>query len=127
MCCPRHMDRVNNEQGLKLKSGWLAILNNEKQLLSNTRNVNNINRVRAAVHRHASRKKKGIERHADCSSNKMKEDEQALQDISACLTEFKCDPFDQTDQTLRSFQSGIPASDTLAADLKSARRIARAK
>ena len=30
-------------KGSKLKSGWLAILNNEKQLLSNAQNVNNIN------------------------------------------------------------------------------------
>jgi len=44
-------------KGSKLKSGWLAILNNEKQLLSNTRNVNNINRVRRAVHQHANRKR----------------------------------------------------------------------
>jgi len=34
-------------KGSKLKSGWLAILNNEKQVLSNNRNVNNVNRVRA--------------------------------------------------------------------------------
>ena len=33
-------------KGSKLKSGWLAILKNEKQLLSNTRNVNNVKQVR---------------------------------------------------------------------------------
>jgi len=44
-------------KGSKLKSGWLAILNSEKQLLSNTRNVNNINRVRRAVHHHANCKR----------------------------------------------------------------------
>ena len=108
-------------KGSKLKSGWLAILNNEKQLLSNTRNVNNINWVRKMVHRHANRKKQGKGKHADCSSSKMKKDEQAVQDISACLTEFKCDPFDHTNKTLRSLQSGIPASDALAADLNSAK------
>lgn len=107
-------------KGSKLKSGWLTILNNEKQLLSNTQNVNNINRVRAAVHRHGNCKGRGTEKHADCSSSKMRKDEQAVKDISACLTEFKCDPFDSANQTLRSLQSGIPASETLAADLKSA-------
>ena len=61
----------------------LAILNNEKQLLSNTRNVNNINRVRRAVHHHANRKRQGKGRHADCSLSKMKKDEQAVQDISS--------------------------------------------
>ena len=73
-------------KGFKLKSGWLAILNNEKQLLSNTRNVTNINRVRRAVHHHANRKRQGKGRHADCSSSKMKKYEQAVQDISSCLT-----------------------------------------
>jgi len=69
--------------------------------------------------RHANRKRQGKGRHADCSLSKMKKDEQAVQDISSCLSEFKCDPFDHTNQTLRSLQSGIPASDALAADLDS--------
>jgi len=107
--------------GSKLNSDWLAILNNEKQLLSNTRNVNNINRVRASVKLHANRKNESSMKHADCSLSHVKRDEQAIQDISACLVEFKCDPFDRTDPTLRSLQSGIPASDMLAADLKSAK------
>ena len=108
-------------KGSKLKSGWLAILNNEKQLLSNTRNVNNVNRVRASVHRHADSKKQAKGKHADSSSSKMKKDEQAIQDMNACLTEFKCNPFYHTNQTLRSLQSGILASEVLAADLKSAK------
>lgn len=70
-------------KGSKLKSGWLAILNNEKQLHSNTRNVNNVNQVRTTVHRHAKRKKQVKGKHADCSSSKMKKDEQATQDINA--------------------------------------------
>ena len=57
----------------------------------------------------------------------MKEDEQAVHDISSCLNEFKCDPFDHTNQTLRSLQSGIPASDALAADLESAKEDGRSK
>ena len=34
---------------------------------------------------------------------------------------FKCDPFDETDQILRSLQSGMPASELLVSDLKSAK------
>ena len=64
-------------KGSKPKSGWLAILNNEKQLLSNTWNVNNINRVRSAVHQHANCMKQGKGKHADCSSSKIMKDEQA--------------------------------------------------
>ena len=89
--------------------------------------MNNINRVRRAVHHHANRKRKGKGRHADCSSSKMKKNEQAVQDISSCLSEFKCDPFDHTNQTLHSLQSGIPASDALAADLESAKEDGRSK
>jgi len=48
-------------KGFKLKSGWLVILNNEKQLLSNTWNVNNISQVRAADHQHANHMKQGQE------------------------------------------------------------------
>ena len=113
-------------KGSKLKSGWLAILNNEKQLLSNTRNVNNINRIRA-VHHHANHRRKGKAKHADCSLSKMKKDEQAVQDLISCLNEFKCDPFDHTNQTLRSLQSGITASDVLTADLESAKEDGRRK
>ena len=35
--------------------------------------------------------------------------------------EFKCDPFDEKDQTLRSLHSGIEASKALSDDLKSAK------
>ena len=45
----------------------LAILNIEKQLHSNTQNVNNINQVRANVHHHGDRKKHGKGKHVDCS------------------------------------------------------------
>lgn len=107
-------------KGSKLKSGWLGILNNEKQLIANTRNVNNVNRVRASVHRHADHKVVAKVKHADSSASKLKKDEQAIQDIHDCLTEFTCDPFDLTNQTLRSLQSGIPASEKLAGDFKTA-------
>ena len=40
-------------KGSKLKNGWLAVLNNEKQLASNIRNVNNLNRFRSVVFNHA--------------------------------------------------------------------------
>ena len=108
-------------KGSKLKSGWLSILNNEKQLLSNTRNVNNVNRLMRCVQHHAYRKENMSEKHVDCSKSKMKMDEQAIQDLSNCFAEFKCNPFDECDQSLRSLQSGIPATEVLASDLQSAK------
>jgi len=77
--------------------------------------------VRTAVHRHANHKKQEKRKHAECSVSKMKTDERAVQNISSCFTEFNCDPFDLTNQTLWSLQSGIHASDALATDLKSAK------
>ena len=38
------------------------------------------------------------------------------------LTEFQCNPFDVSNSTLRSLQSGLPASDELSAYIKSAKR-----
>ena len=57
----------------------------------------------------------------NCSKSRLKTDEKAIQDISDCFKEFKCDPFDLSNTQIRSLQSGIPASDELAADLKSAK------
>ena len=41
--------------------------------------------------------------------------------MSDCLKEFRSDPFDVTNTQLRSLQSGIPASDELIKDFKSAK------
>ncbi len=41
--------------------------------------------------------------------------------MSTCLNEFKCDPFDHTNQTLQSLQSRIPVTDVPTAVLKSAK------
>ena len=70
---------------------------------------------------HAKNKKSKKTKYMDCSKSRLKTDEKAIQDISDCFKEFKCDPFDLTNTQIRSLQSGIPASDELAADLKSAK------
>ncbi|KAG7175326.1 BLOC-1-related complex subunit 6-like [Homarus americanus] len=103
-------------KGSKLESDWLVILNHEKPLLSNTPNIKNVNRVRASVHHHANPNKNADMKHADSAMSKIKIEEKANADLSACLTEFKCDPFGHTNQTVRSLQSGIPASEMIAAD-----------
>ena len=43
-------------KGSKLKSGWLSILKNEKQLLGHSRNVNKIARIRAGHNNTAKQK-----------------------------------------------------------------------
>ena len=49
----------------------------------------------------------------------MKKDEQAVQDLQACMRDFEADPFGIS-PTLRSLQSGLDASPELLHDLKTA-------
>ena len=99
-------------KGSKMKSGWLSILQNEKQLLVHSRNVNNVVRIRAALNDQANRK--NVERyHVECSPSRMKADEQCVQDLISCMHEFESFPFDPSLPTLRTLQSALPASDEL--------------
>ena len=100
--------------GSKLKQGWLNLLNNEKQLFSTTRNVNNISRIRSTI-KHNPKKK-----HIECQSSRMKKDERAVQDIETCLEEFDTKPLEASIPVLRTLQSAIVALDELIADLKKA-------
>ena len=90
-------------------------MKNEKQLFSTIRNANNVSRVKAIVHR------KRLNRiHVECQPARMKKDEQAVQDIQACFTEFEANPFDESKPTLRSLQNGLVASSQLIKDAKTA-------
>lgn len=106
-------------KGSKMKAGWLKILKNEKMLLTDTRNVNHVNRVRASLHVMANLKSFS-QSHSENSPSRKKIDEQAVQDLDGCITEFNCDPFDLDNPTLRSLQAGALASDELVADFESA-------
>ncbi len=50
-------------KGSKMKSGWLSILQNEKQLLVHSRNVNNVAQIRAAHNAMANKKKSQKQAH----------------------------------------------------------------
>ena len=104
-------------KGSKLKSGWLSILKNEKQLLVHSRNVNNISRIRA-VYNESARKKPKQWKHTESQPKRMKLDEQCVQDIVSCLDEYDSYPFDEGNTELRTLQSGVPASDELVQDFK---------
>ena len=103
----------------KLKSGWLSILKNEKQLLVHSRNCNNIARIRNTVHRNIHTKK-GVYKHSESAPRRLKADEQVVQDLLNCCSEFECYQFDPALPTRRTLQSAVPASENLIADLKSA-------
>ena len=49
-------------------------------------------------------------------------DEQGVQDLDKCISEFECDPFEEMRPTLRSFQSGTMASDQHVHDLDTAHK-----
>ena len=103
--------------GSKLKQGWLNLLNNEKQLFSTARNVNNISRIRSTIKRNL-KKKDRKRKHVKCQSSRMKNEERAVQDIETCLEEFDTKPLQASNPVLHTFQSAIAASDELIADLK---------
>ena len=57
----------------------------------------------------------------------MRTDEQAVQNIIACMEEFGCDPFDLSDITLCTLLSALPASPELEHDLLKALNDGKAK
>ena len=66
--------KVTMNKGSKLKSGWLSILKNEKQLLIHSGNCDNIACICNTVDRHFGTKK-GVCKHTESSSGRLKEDE----------------------------------------------------
>ncbi len=106
-------------KGSKMKVGWLSILRNEKQLMADTRNTNNLGIIRAALHNQVNRKQLS-QNHNECAPARMCIDEQAIQDLISCIREFDCFPFDPVSLTLRTLQSAIPAPPELVRDFKTA-------
>ncbi|KAL8563613.1 hypothetical protein ACOMHN_024714 [Nucella lapillus] len=103
----------------KLKQGWLQLLQNEKQLFSTIQNVNNVARVKAAVQQNLKCERRH-RKHVECQPARMKKDEQAIQDLQGCMTEFNAQPFDTSSPALRSLQSGLVVSPELVQDLNTA-------
>ena len=71
------------------------------------------------MHRHIGTRK-GVYKYTESSPQRLKEDEKLVQDLLNCINEFECFAFGPAAVTLRTLQSGIPASDKLIPDLKSA-------
>ena len=78
---------VTMNKDSKLKSGWLSILKNEKQLMVHSINCNNIACICNAVHRHIATKKV-VHKHTESSPRRMKEDEQVV-NLLNCISEFE--------------------------------------
>ena len=106
---------VTMNKSSKLKSGMLSILKNEKQRLVRSRNCDNTPCIRNAVHRHIGTTK-CVYNHNESSPWRLKEDEQVVQNLLNYISESEYFPFDPAAPT---FQSAMPVSDNLIADLKS--------
>lgn len=106
-------------KGSKMKAGWLKILRNEKMLFTTMSNVNSVNRVRSALHTMAQMKISS-QNHIENSHCRLKIDEEVVQDVDSCITEFDCDPFDLNKPQLIAFVSGVVASGNLVRDFESA-------
>jgi hypothetical protein len=104
----------------KLKQGWLPVIQNEKQLLTTTRNTNNIARIKSLVHRNNHTIKLNQRLHAESQTARMKKDEQVIKDLIECMKDYEADPFHTSMPTLRSLQSGLLASSTLLHDFQTA-------
>ena len=98
------VDRDDYEQGFQDESWVMSILRNEKQLLADKRNVNNLGRIWAALHNQVTRKQLS-QKHKECDPARMCMDEQAVQDLILCMREFGCFPFDPALPILRILQS----------------------
>ena len=73
----------NMNKGSKVKARWLTILQNEKQLLVHSRNVNNVAKIQASLNALANRKETKT-KHAECGPKRIREDEQCVQGLAAC-------------------------------------------
>ena len=104
-------------EGSKLKAGWLSILQNENQLMADTRNANNLDQVRAALDNQVNRKQLS-QKHNECTPARLHVDEQAVQDIISSIKEFDCFTFNPASPTLRAMRSAIPAPVELIHDLR---------
>ena len=107
-------------RGSKLKAGWKYLLKNEKGLMVHIRNVNNVNLVRNSLTDLICDVKLKNAGHKENTKPRRRLDEKAVQDLIVLMREWGCDPFDLSQQELRTFMSGELADDKLVNDLESA-------
>ena len=88
-------------------------------LLSHTRYVNNISKVRSSLHKLADLKKSNSGIHKENGTMRLRVDEVCVQNTLECLEEWGSDPFDLTNTALRTLHSGEIASTELCADFSS--------
>ena len=92
------------KKGSKMKSdGYLL-----QKILVHSRNVNNVAQI-GATHNALASQTHNKWKHTDFGQNRLRQDEQYVQDLIACMHEFDSFPFNPTFPTLSTLQSGMPA------------------
>ena len=92
---------VTMNKGSKLKSGWKRLLKNEKGLCMHVKNTNNVNALRHTLNNFLSELTSSY-KHKENVKSRLRADETAVQAITSIFTEWQCDPFDMTNQELRT-------------------------
>ena len=103
-----------------MKAGWKQILKNETMLLCHTQNANSVNRIRHSLHEVAKVKSFNSPVHRENTNTRMMLDESGVKDLENCIVEFDCNPFDPSNTTLRTLQSGEIASVAVVQDFETA-------
>lgn len=111
---------VTMNKGSKMKGGWIGITKNETRVNINTRTVNKINNVRQTLHDAAddSKRKRG---HSENTRSRITQDEQCVQDLESCITEWESNPWDLSNPILRTLESGRLAPPKLIDDFNTAK------
>lgn len=110
---------VTMNKGSKMKGGWIGITQNESALNVHTKIVNKIAMVRETLHKAADLQARTYD-HAENSKSRITKDEKVVQDITTCIDEWNCNPWNTEAPKLRSLESGLIASPELIADFESA-------
>ena len=104
----------------KLKAGWKRLLKNERGLMIHIKNMNNVNIVRnTLVNMIGQLKRKST--HRENTRNRISADKKGVNDIISLMQEWNSDPFDQSQQDLRTLMSGQIANEDLQKDLENAK------
>ena len=89
--------------------------------MADTRNVNSIGRIRSTLHTQFNQKPQS-QKHYECTSARLRIDEQVAQDLVSCITEFDCFPFDPASPNLRTLKSATPAPPNLIYDFSTTKQ-----
>ena len=101
----------------KLKAGWKRLLKDDKGLMVHIKNMHNVSLVKNTLMDFVGQlKRKNV--HRENTKSRIALDEKGVQDIISLLREWNANPFDRSQQELRTLMSGQLAGEGLKRDLE---------